>query len=202
MRHRFYPFEKKPFHFFVRGTYTSEQKLLKAWDRSTKILRDLGNRHILNTHAFVLMSNHCHHLWSPSDASAIEAFGELAKEVLEIVDCDKPTWDDSISEIDSFYQFQQVYKYIYRNPVDGGLVRRVEDYRFSTIQSVLGNQPNISGLLDPFGLIFDQTRMLDWLNAPLSQNEMAARTVNRCRRPIFENEPRALRSAKNRASNC
>jgi hypothetical protein len=180
MRHRFYTFEQRPFHLSHRIWFWREEEQKKLWDRSVEMLRNLGSRRIISTQAFVLMSNHFHHLWAPCESPPQEAFSELSKAVAETFNCKPPLWGDSNFSIDSFYQFQQVYKYIYRNPVEAGLVRHVEDYSFSTIQSVLGMQKNIAGLLDPFGLIFDQSRKLVWLNTPSSQNEMSEGTVNRC----------------------
>jgi REP element-mobilizing transposase RayT len=173
MRRRFYPFEEKPFHLTHRGTYFDvgivERRIL--WGEVTDLLQDLGKRRILTIHAFVLMSNHFHFLWSPMESSQAAAFCEFSSEISKILNCDSPTWDKSIFPIESFYQYHQVYKYIYRNPVEAGLVYRVEDYRFSTLQHVLGNQKLLIGLQDPFGLIFNQFRMLEWLNTPTYLSE-------------------------------
>jgi putative transposase len=173
MRRRFYPFEQKPFHLAHRGTYfdASMSDRIHLWYEVTDLLQDLGKKRILTTHAFVLMSNHFHFLWAPFESSKEEAFQEFSSEISKVLDCEPPDWDQSIFPVESFYQYHQVYKYIYRNPVDAGLVYRVEDYRFSTLQHVLGNQRLLIGLQDPFGLIFDQFRMLEWLNMPIFQRE-------------------------------
>src|ERR1700744_4903831 len=147
MRRRFYPFEKKPFHFSHRTIYLQSGEQKKIWDRTTELLRDLGTRRIVTTHAFVLMSNHFHALWAPNEAEQNDAFDQLTKGFGKIFECKTPKWEDSVFEIDSFYRFHEVYKYIYRNPVEAGLVRNVEDYPFSTIQNVLGVQRNIAGLM-------------------------------------------------------
>lgn len=126
---------------------------------------------VMTSHAFVLMGNHFHHLWSPcvsSEKSAFEAFAEVVSKELN-----EPTfiWEESVFSIDSFFQYRETYKYIYRNPVQAGLVACVEEYKYSTIQNVLGRDRVVIGLQDPFGLIFDQFRQLRWLNSP--QNSFA-----------------------------
>lgn len=75
------------------------------------------------------------------------------------------------SIIQSDLYFSQAYKYVYRNPIKAGIVRRVEDYSFSTLPGLLG----LAHLPFPLHLprsgsglfLFDKTHdeHLDWLNS-------------------------------------
>jgi hypothetical protein len=131
------------------------------------VLGSLGQENALIIQAFLLMRNHFHLLWSPyslNDGACRDKLIDKFSEVFEL----KMNHGKIFYPILSFPQYAQVYKYIYRNPVEAGVVMKVEDYAYSTLQIVLGNQPKLPGLEDPFGVIFDQHRMLQWLNSPYS----------------------------------
>lgn len=75
--------------------------------------------------------------------------------------------------------FGHALKYVYRNPVRGGLCDRVEDYPFSTLNGLLG------ATRLPFPIHFTRVgmelglpsaephRMLEWLNQPFPQEAEA-----------------------------
>jgi putative transposase len=166
MRCRFYPFEKKPFHLVHRSSqkkYDNESPSL--WTELLEVVQIMGRNRVCMTHALVLMRNHVHWLWSPADTFSPETcLSQLTEALAHLPEFRDLSWEENVFAIDSFYQYREVYKYIYRNPVEAGLVRRVEDYPFSTLQNVLGIKRVLIGVQDPFGLIFDQYRMLSWLN--------------------------------------
>jgi putative transposase len=64
------------------------------------------------------------------------------------------------SLIDSQRHYYQVYRYIYQNPIRAGLVRRVEDYQFSTLNKELPF-PLHSNIAMSFG---GEEGELIWLN--------------------------------------
>lgn len=93
--------------------------------------------------------------------------------------------------INSTRYFHHVLKYVYRNPVKAGLVKRVEDYPFSTLHGLLGN----SWL--PVPIYFTRVAMelglpspepdaqLEWLNRPFP-NEFDYLIGKGLRKPCFE----------------
>lgn len=68
--------------------------------------------------------------------------------------------------IGNAHYFLTAYKYVYRNPVRAGLVRRTEEYRYSTLPGVLGLRPLVVPLAEDTILFpenFDWSA-LEWLN--------------------------------------
>lgn len=66
--------------------------------------------------------------------------------------------------------YKNAYKYIYRNPLDAGLCRTVEEYEYSSLRGLLGHSPLVVPVIDNMGLIHTPLKILDWLNhesAPL-----------------------------------
>src|SRR5690606_21261464 len=71
----------------------------------------------------------------------------------------------TVYRINHVKQYQTTYRYIYRNPVEVGLVDKAEDYPFSTLPYVLG-QPGLQFLCrDHMNAIFSPSRLLKWLNS-------------------------------------
>lgn len=64
----------------------------------------------------------------------------------------------------SYPQFLNVYKYIYRNPVEAGLVEQVEDYPYSTLQILMGRRQSYCSITDHMGLVQNPFHHLQWLN--------------------------------------
>lgn len=58
------------------------------------------------------------------------------------------------------------YKYIYRNPVEAGLCSIVEEYRYSSLSSLLGQSRTIIPIERDDTLFSNVERQLEWLNEP------------------------------------
>ena len=70
------------------------------------------------------------------------------------------------SRIASDHHLKNVYKYVYRNPVEAGLVTQVQDYRYSTLLSLFGDAVTIIPLEFDFVLFADdERRVVEWLNS-------------------------------------
>ena len=95
------------------------------------------------------------------------------------------------SLINSSLYFSHALKYVYRNPIKGGLCRTVEDYPYSSLFGLLGRDR-----LD-FPIYFTRSGMevmlpsenpiqcLDWLNTPFS-NEVEKKIQMGLRKKIFQ----------------
>ncbi len=66
--------------------------------------------------------------------------------------------------IDNYSQFLNTYKYLYRNSVEAGLCKKVEDYPFSSLRIILGQSVGYVQIDDPLGVIQNPMQILKWLN--------------------------------------
>ena len=126
----------------------------------------------LEVTSFVMMPNHFHMLVRTPNANLGPAMNffmrEVARETSRLSGRINQTFGARHHRtlIHDAQYFQDAYKYVYRNPVRAGIVRRVEDYKFSTLHGILGSR----GLLIPiaedtmlFNDEFDEAT-LRWLN--------------------------------------
>ncbi|MSQ73210.1 MAG: transposase [Betaproteobacteria bacterium] len=100
-------------------------------------------------HAYVLMANHVHLLLTPARPGAVEKLMEsLAarhlRYVVDVHDRHDPVWE---ARYDSWPVHRRPYllacmRYIETNPVRAALVRRPEDYRWSSFRANAWGQPD------------------------------------------------------------
>jgi len=64
----------------------------------------------------------------------------------------------------NYPQFLNAYKYIYRNPVEAGIVDKVEDYPYSTLKALIGKSISYCSVTDHMGLVQNPFHHLNWLN--------------------------------------
>lgn len=130
----------------------------------------------MTLHAFVMLETHVHILFSIQKFEEnftmaklqeflshelrlkrdIQASWEFAEEVLE-----SPLLSE---KIESYQQLLNTYRYIYRNPIEAGVVKRAEDYQYSSLSLQLGSNILFSNVIDPVNLIQNPGRILNWLN--------------------------------------
>jgi REP-associated tyrosine transposase len=115
-----------------------------------ELLRRALERFECALHAYALMGNHVHFLVTPVRAGSAEALmralGErYARQLAEAQGGEAPGWDEpTVSP--PLYSRRQVLacmRYIELNPVRGGIVRRPEDFRWSSYRA------NALGHADP-----------------------------------------------------
>jgi len=115
--------------------------------------------------AFVMMSTHCHLLLKSYKKSENYFAHHLLKKILPINNISDDFIDQNLLEpITNQSQFLNTYKYIYRNPVEAKLAERCENYRFSTLHSLLGKSELIAKVSDPLSIIQNPLYVLNWLN--------------------------------------
>lgn len=155
-----------PYHFTVRTidkrTFPLEQR--EVWREFSHILSEYYFCHSVRVHAFVLMNNHFHLLFTST-----EFLPQLfAQQILNSLGIKlNLNTDYFLEKIENRYQYKLIYKYLYRNPVSAGIVDRVEKYPFSTLPVILGRQSQDFPVFDNMGLITNSIRCLDWLNSPM-----------------------------------
>ncbi|MCR9204496.1 MAG: transposase [Halobacteriovoraceae bacterium] len=109
-------------------------------------------------HAFVLMSNHYHLLVSTPDANIDKFMFEFNRSFSDKVRAYSKRINQIFggryrwSLVKDYRYLSTVYRYIYRNPIDAGLVEQVEEYSYSTLR-VMDIPFIIHDLLDePFSI--------------------------------------------------
>lgn len=142
-------------------------------------------------HSFVLMPNHFHLLVSAPEGNLSPALNyfmrETSKQITRMSGRINQTYGSRNHKtvIESTHYFFNAYKYVYRNPVRAGLCQNVEDYKYSTLNGLLG---------------------FHYLGIPLAEDlilfpdffdESAVTWLNKAPDPLYEEEVRrALRKSK------
>lgn len=117
--------------------------LNEVWFIAMDELRRAHEKNNLQVHAFVLMPNHFHLLCHTPDANLDNCMRDFLRNMSVRVTARAGAinhlWGGRYRRtlIDSERYYRQVYKYILQNPLRAGLVRRVEDYRFSSLNREL-----------------------------------------------------------------
>src|SRR5262249_15122822 len=144
-------------------------------------LQELDFRSQLNTHAFVLMKNHFHLLCSAHldtlATSIDQIYDRVEQSILMRLQTEEPVFERTsfCIPMKDYHQYREVYRYIYRNPVKAGIVRNAEEYSFSTLRILLGLSKDKFFFDDPMGIIFDQSRLLTWINSEFTDRRPLGR---------------------------
>lgn len=121
-------------------------------------------------HSFVLMSNHFHFIVSTPDGnvSAMMRYfmTETSREITYLTGRINQTYGGPYysSLIGSYHYFLHAYKYIYRNPVEAGLSDLAENYKFSSLHSLLGYAHTAFPIVEDDTLFSDISGTLNWIN--------------------------------------
>lgn len=70
--------------------------------------------------------------------------------------------------ISTFHYYMQAYKYVYRNPVEAGLVHTSESYEYSTLKGLVGKK-KLGIPLEEDTLMDNVDQNLKWLNTPVEK---------------------------------
>jgi putative transposase len=107
-----------------------------------------------------MMDTHVHLLFRLPDQN--ENF--FTAYLLELMGQKCPT-DILVEPIKNYSQYLNVYKYIYRNPVEAGLSLMCESYPYSTLNSILGQSTQHLKVIDSMSVIQNPRKILTWLNS-------------------------------------
>lgn len=156
--------------------------ILNDWDIMTRKLSELQRQHGIKIAAFMLMNNHFHLLLLTPNEDIDRVMYFFMKDVtLEI-----QKYSGRINKIfggrykgsmiTSYGQLVNVYKYIYRNPVEVNLSETTESYPYSTL--IFQYKTGMSRSLDIEKILpkhaFEQFEDLDelkWLNQRFERHE-------------------------------
>ncbi|MBY0385249.1 hypothetical protein K2X05_08835 [bacterium] len=125
----------------------------------------------ISLHSFVLMDNHFHLILSTPLANLSSGMNYFMREVSREVARKNKRINQTFGGpyhwciLDTYNYYLNAYKYVYRNPVDAGMVNQCEIYDYSTLNGLIGK----SRLLIPIEedtVLFngDIQQNLMWLN--------------------------------------
>jgi putative transposase len=112
----------------------------EVWQVMIQQLSMATRLHNLAVHAFVLMGNHFHLLCRTPKSNLDLVMNTVLRNsstiILKKAKTEGPLWGGRYrwSLIENKAHYYQVYRYIYQNPVRAGIVRKVEDWPYSTIK--------------------------------------------------------------------
>ncbi|MBO9665275.1 MAG: transposase [Bdellovibrio sp.] len=131
-----------PYHVTARchnQNFFFELETERVWQIMSEFLRELTYDYGFIIHSFVLMGNHFHLLVSTPKGNLSEGMcyfmTATSKRINSLTQKKNQVYGSRFHRClisDSRY-LHNVYKYVYRNPVEAGLCQRVEDYPFSTL---------------------------------------------------------------------
>lgn len=155
----------------------------------------------LEIHSFVLMPNHFHLLARDPEGSLSESMHRLMLSVTKRINLqarrEGALWSARFYRclIQSPHYYLNAYKYVYHNPVKGGLVSRAEAWRYSTLHGSLGFGKILIPTIEDVNLFGDVDGTLRWLNQTPKQTHWTD-VRNALRRQEFTLTKRSRESGK------
>jgi len=160
-----------PFHITARTPEKNWYGVPKeeVWTFFEEKLNQLSQDFGLKVHAFVLMSNHYHLIASVDPGYDLEwlvqrlqsaVSHEVNTHLQQVFYVFEEPSKSSLITTPTYYK--RVLKYVYRNPVEAGICRRVEDYGYSTL-----NRSDIKTVFPyniDYRVNYKTHKMLPWLN--------------------------------------
>jgi REP element-mobilizing transposase RayT len=131
----------------------------------------------IKIHSFVLMTNHYHMLVSDPEMKLPKFMHYFQTgssiEMTRLSGRINQTYGQRYfsSIIGSYHYYCLAYRYLYRNPVDAGLVHFAEEYKFSTLSGLLGFNKQILPLEEDTLLFGDVHQTLRWINTEYKKGE-------------------------------
>lgn len=163
----------------------------EVWSVMEDYLCFLTHAFNVKIYAFVLMNNHYHLIANFPDNNMSQAMlyfmRETSKRISKTADRINQTYGSRYfkSGLKTYHYYLHAYKYIYRNPIDARLELFVQNYRYSTLNGLLG----LSHLYIPIiedSLLFDHiNETLNWLNQKPKLDHKAA-IQKALKKPFFE----------------
>jgi REP element-mobilizing transposase RayT len=148
-----------------------------VWEIMARELTFLTYAYDFKIHSFVLMTNHFHLLASTPSANlsaAMQNFmGKTSRQLAAAGNRINQTYGGRHfrSVIQGERYFSHAYKYVYANPVKAGLASKVEEYKYSTLNGLLGFEKLIIPVVEDTLLFNSIDDTLRWLNSKPKEND-------------------------------
>lgn len=192
-RRRFEMNPECPYHVCARsnGRDWFALPLDEVWEITSRYLFFLHHAYGVRIRSFVLMANHWHLIAEFPLGNLSEAMNYFMRETSRAIGTDSNRINHVYgarffrSAIRGQHHLANVYKYVYRNPTEAGVVDAVEDYEFSTLPALLGFSHTIVPLAEDTILFDNSNAVLSWLNEQPEERDRRSMR-NALRHPIFQ----------------
>ena len=170
--------ENLPYHVTSRS-HNKEQfplPIRRVWRLANYSFKEANEIHPINLISFVLMNNHYHMLLYTPNGNLDRFMYEFNKRFALKIHYEAGVTNQVFGGrykwclIQSQQYLSNCYRYIYQNPVRAGLVKRCEDYNYSTLQNSLARSNFSIPIHDKFG--FKDDFGLNWLNQAIHDQEL------------------------------
>lgn len=133
----------------------------------------------IKIHSFVLMSNHYHLMVTTPKLNLNKFMNYFNRELSREIGYQSGRINQKFGSrygativSDNSY-LHATYKYIYRNPVDAKICKKVEDYNFSSLRFITGRERYLFPIHDPyFAKLEDYWNNLQWLNSEYKDEDL------------------------------
>ena len=166
--------------------------MTQVWETFSNYLFFIHHAFDVKIHSFVLMNNHFHLIISTPESNLREAMNYFMRETskrfglasgrINQIYGGPYFWSQLKSEI----YYGHAYKYVYRNPIEGGLCSKVEEYPFSTLNSLIGNSKTIIPIVEDTLLFSDLESQIKWLNRDYKSESHRLEIKNALRKNQFQ----------------
>ncbi len=178
-RNRIFIRRPGPFHVGARTNNKEwfDLPIAQVWERSADLLAFTAWAFEFQIHAYVLMNNHYHLLLSCPLGNLSEGMNYFQREFSKFMGRDADRVNRLFggryfaSYLAEQPNFEAVYRYVYRNPVDAGISKHVETYPFSTLRVLLGSERSLLPLTDPLDFCTHPEKILNWLNTSFHEEQ-------------------------------
>lgn len=169
-----------PYHITTRTNNKEwfEIPLSEVWKMSMHAIKHANEIYPVEVISFVLMQNH-YHLIVKTPQSNLDKFMYELNKRLSLLIRTRTKRINSVfggrykwSLIRSQTYLYNCYRYVYQNPVRANIVKRCQDYPYSTLHCLIHNKVIPIQLYDTFG--FKDEYALHWLNQKINDSEILA----------------------------
>lgn len=132
---------------FITFSCSGRNPYLVSYESKTalqKVIENIRNRYRFDVFGYVIMPEHVHLLVSEPQLKPLSiALAVIEREVSSLL-VEKPFWLPRYYDFNVFTNSKRIEKlrYIHRNPVIRGLVKRPEDYPWSSFRAYAFLEPN------------------------------------------------------------
>lgn len=171
-----------------------------VWKICKETLWQANDRHKIELVSFVLMSNHYHMIVRTPEAN-LDLFMYEFNKRLAVKLKDRSHFINHILGgrykwclIQSNQYLSNCYRYVYQNPLRAQMTDRCENYKYSTLHSIVHGSEFSLPIFDQMG--FKDPYMLRWLNEPVDEDELSALRKGLYRAELLELKLKQKRSAQ------
>ena len=155
----------------------------------------------IKIHGFVLLNNHFHLIVSTPLANISESMYGFLKNVSKRLTLAGNRINQTFAGrhyktiLHTQSYFLNTYKYIYLNPVRANIVSRAEEYKYSTLQGLLGFSKLLVPIEEDLTLFSDVESTLNWINSMPNEEKLEAvkwglkRQYFKPRKQVYSNKP-------------